>query len=138
MARVTREELLTLQEVHKTDAAVGTFLGISRQAVHQLRSKFIVTPIKRKSEPRNLEIQQEYQNGVPGTELARRYNLSVSQTYRILGEMKKSLDGQEKTRTMSTVRTSVIEIPHTVSNDQSNRTGSEHSETIEELVSQKL
>lgn len=44
----SRTELLRLQELFKTDAAIGKVLGISRQRVHQIRIILGIPPLNKK------------------------------------------------------------------------------------------
>jgi hypothetical protein len=84
MTRISKQQLIKLQAKYKTDNAIGALFGITKQAVHQLRNKYGIAPIKDKHEERNNEIARAYTTGVPGTKLARRFKISVSQTYRII------------------------------------------------------
>jgi Mor family transcriptional regulator len=50
-----------------------------------------------KNKDRNSDIVKQYARGVSGTALAKRYKLSISQTYRIINENRaKQESGQEK------------------------------------------
>lgn len=89
MARITREQLAKLQKKFKTDSAIGTIFGISRQAVHQLRIKFRIPSLTEKNKDRNFEMQKLFENGYTGTEVAKKFSLSVSQTYRVIKEIQK-------------------------------------------------
>jgi len=84
MARIGKNQLLKLQKKYTTDAAIGRLYGISRQAVHQLRIKYGIAPVPDKHRERNAEIVRLYKEGTAGTKLAKRFKMSVSQTYRIL------------------------------------------------------
>ena len=84
MARISKQQLIKLQAKYKTDDAIGTLFGITRQAVHQLRNKYGIMPLEDKHEDRNNEIAKAYKTGVPGTKLAKKFKLSVSQAYRII------------------------------------------------------
>ncbi|MBD3321537.1 MAG: hypothetical protein GF350_10630 [Chitinivibrionales bacterium] len=84
MARISKNQLVKLQKKYKTDQAIGKLYGISRQAVHQLRLKYGITPVAEKHKERDAEIVKLYKNNVPGTKIARKYKLSISQTYRII------------------------------------------------------
>jgi hypothetical protein len=85
MARISKGQLEKLQKKYKTDAAIGKLFGISRQAVHQLRSGYRIDPIPNKHRDRDAEIIKSYHQGIPGTRIAKKFRLSVSQTYRIIG-----------------------------------------------------
>lgn len=84
MARISEQQLLKLQAKYKTDDAVGKLFGISKQAVHQLRNKYGIAPVADKHEERNNEIARAYKSGMPGTKLAKKFKISVSQAYRII------------------------------------------------------
>ncbi len=84
MARIGNQQLIKLQAKYKTDDAIGNLFGITRQAVHQLRIKYGIGAVEDKHAERNREIVRAYKSGMPGTKLARRFKLSVSQAYRII------------------------------------------------------
>jgi Mor family transcriptional regulator len=88
MAKLSKSQLEKLQKKNKTDDAIGKLFGITRQAVHQLRTKYGIPPILDKNKDRDMEIVKNYNNGVPGTTLAKKHGLSISQTYRIINESK--------------------------------------------------
>lgn len=91
MAKLSKTQLEKLQKKYKTDDAIGKLFGITRQAVHQLRTKYEIPPILDKNKERDEEIVKNYRNGVPGTTLAKKHKLSISQTYRIINESKLSV-----------------------------------------------
>ena len=84
MARISKGQLEKLQKKYATDEAVGNLFGISRQAVHQLREKYGIPPVKDRNCARDGEIRRLFGQGVAGAAIARRFRLSVSQTYRII------------------------------------------------------
>ncbi len=86
MAKITKAQLIKLQKKLKTDAAIGEQFGITRQAVHQLRKKYGVESSIANNPERNAEIVELYESGTSGTALAKKFDLSVSQTYRIINE----------------------------------------------------
>ncbi len=90
MARISKTELTRLQKKLKTDAAIGAQFGITRQAVHQLRKKYGIESVIAKNDERNQKIVDMYNAGKSGTTIANKFGLSVSQTYRIINEMKRS------------------------------------------------
>ncbi|MBN1980650.1 MAG: hypothetical protein JW795_03910 [Chitinivibrionales bacterium] len=89
MARISKTQLIKLQKKLKTDAAIGEQFGITRQAVHQLRKKYGIDSSLADNPQRNAEIVNMYGKGASGTALAKKYKLSISQTYRIINESKK-------------------------------------------------
>ena len=88
MAKITKAQLVKLQKKHKTDAAIGELFGITRQAVHQMRKKYGIDSSIINNPQRNAEIVEAYDSGESGTSLAKKFELSVSQTYRIINEAK--------------------------------------------------
>jgi DNA invertase Pin-like site-specific DNA recombinase len=84
MARISKQQLIKLQAKYKTDDAIGDLFGITRQAVHQLRKKYGLTPVADKHAERNSEIIKIYKAGTSGTKLAKKLKISVSQVYRII------------------------------------------------------
>jgi len=89
MARISKADLVKLQKKLVTDAAIGEQFGITRQAVHQLRKKYGIESSLSNNPERNAEIVSLYDAGTPGTDIAKKYKLSISQTYRIINETKK-------------------------------------------------
>ncbi|MBN1980001.1 MAG: hypothetical protein JW795_00610 [Chitinivibrionales bacterium] len=89
MARITKAQLIRLQKKHKTDAKIGEQFNITRQAVHQLRKKYEIESVIAKNAERNQKIVEAYEAGTSGTALAKKFKLSISQTYRIINESKK-------------------------------------------------
>lgn len=88
MATISKSQLEKLQKKYKTDDAIGKLFGITRQAVHQLRNKYGIPPVMNKHEERDKAILKDYESGIAGTKLAKKHDLSISQTYRIINEFK--------------------------------------------------
>ncbi len=86
MARISKSQLIKLQKKLKTDAAIGDQFGITRQAIHQLRKKYGIESRIAQNDARNAEIVELYNDGKSGTALAKKFKLSVSQTYRIIND----------------------------------------------------
>jgi Mor family transcriptional regulator len=86
MARISKSELIKLQRTLVTDAAIGDKFKITRQAVHQLRKKYGIESSIADNPERNAKIVAAYKKGSSGTVLAKKFDLSVSQTYRILND----------------------------------------------------
>jgi DNA invertase Pin-like site-specific DNA recombinase len=84
MSIPTKTQLLKLQKRYKTDGAIGDLYGISRQAVHQWRTKYGIRSLRELTEARNYDIRKAYKNGSPVTKIANKFGLSYSQVYRIL------------------------------------------------------
>jgi len=94
--RVTKARLIKLQKELVTDSAIGEALGITRQAVHQWRKKWGVDSTSTDNSVRNVGIVEAYKAGEAGTAIAKKFKLSISQTYRVInmakeeaGEVKK-------------------------------------------------
>jgi DNA invertase Pin-like site-specific DNA recombinase len=90
MARISKAQLVKLQKKFTTDAAIGEQFGITRQAVHQLRKKYEIESSLADNPERNADIVKAYESGISGTALAKKFKLSISQTYRIINESKKT------------------------------------------------
>ena len=88
MSRIKREQLLRLQNKYKTDAAIGTIFGITRQAVHQLRMKHNVPSVAERNMERNRKIKEMFNKGISSAKLAAKNGISISQVYRILNEFR--------------------------------------------------
>jgi hypothetical protein len=86
MAKISKAQLVRLQKKLKTDAKIGEQYGITRQAVHQLRKKYGIDSVIAKNAERNQKIAKAYGTGASGTTLAKKFDLSISQTYRIINE----------------------------------------------------
>jgi Mor family transcriptional regulator len=84
MARISKTELIKLQRQLGTDEAIGKKFKITRQAVHQLRKKYGIDSSYADNPERNAKIIAAYKKGSTGVALARKFELSVSQTYRII------------------------------------------------------
>jgi len=93
MARISKGQLEKLQKKYKTDEAIGTLFGISRQAVHQLRDKYGITPVRDRNRERNEDVRRWYGQGTSGIMCAKKFKLSISQTYRIIN-LPKSIKGK--------------------------------------------
>jgi hypothetical protein len=96
MARISKQELIRLQKKLTTDALIGEKFDITRQAVHQLRKKYGIDSSIADNPIRNSKIVKAYGAGTSGTALAKKFNLSVSQTYRVINESKGSKKKSKK------------------------------------------
>lgn len=96
MAKISKSQLIKLQKKFVTDAAIGEQFGITRQAVHQLRKKYEIDSSLVDNPVRNAEIIRLYSEGQSGTSLAKKFKLSISQTYRIINETKDELKKSSK------------------------------------------
>jgi DNA-binding NarL/FixJ family response regulator len=88
MAKISKTQLIKLQKKYITDQAIGKIFKISRQAVHQLRTKYDIPPILGKHSSRNTEIIKAFEKGLACAKIAQKFKISVSQTYRIIRDEK--------------------------------------------------
>ena len=93
MARISKAQLVKLQKKYTTDAKIGKQFGITRQAVHQLRKKYDIESSIADNPERNAKIVKMYKGGTSGTAIAKKFDLSISQTYRVINE-----GGKKKSR----------------------------------------
>jgi DNA-directed RNA polymerase specialized sigma subunit len=91
MAKLSKTQLVALQKKLGTDQAIGDKVGVTRQAIHQLRNKYGIDSLIAKNAERNKQIVSLYKGGKTGTDISKKFDLSVSQTYRII-----SLTGKKK------------------------------------------
>jgi hypothetical protein len=91
MAKLSKTQLVALQKKLGTDQAIGDKVGVTRQAIHQLRNKYGIDSLIAKNDERNKKIVSLYNGGKTGTDISKKFDLSVSQTYRII-----SLTGKKK------------------------------------------
>ena len=90
MARISKAELIRLQKKHRRDQAIGDLYGITRQAVHQLRKKYGVSSVIADNPSRNKQIREQYKGGKSVSAIAKKNKLSISYTYRIIAESKRT------------------------------------------------
>ena len=86
MARISKNDLLRLQKKFHTDARIGEEFGITRQAVHQLRKKYNIESRTAGNPDRNKEMVALRTAGKTVEAIAKKFKLSIPQTYRILKE----------------------------------------------------
>ncbi|MBN1758687.1 MAG: hypothetical protein JW863_10235 [Chitinispirillaceae bacterium] len=110
MARISKTQLIKLQKKLQTDAAIGEQFGITRQAVHQLRKKYGIDSSLADNPKRNAEIVAMYEGGASGTALAKKFKLSISQTYRIINESKKKVKKAGKKVTKKVAKKAVKKV----------------------------
>ncbi len=98
MAFASKTELVGLQKKLGTDEAIAKKFKVTRQAVHQLRTKHGIPSLLVKNPERNDKIVSMYKAGKTGTEIAEKIGLSMGQVYRVIaqGTGKKS-DKRKKT-----------------------------------------
>jgi Mor family transcriptional regulator len=86
MSKISKQELIKLQKTLVTDEAIGKKFKVTRQAVFLMRKKYGIESRYVKNPKRNAGIIAAFKKGISGTDLAKKFELSVSQTYRIIGE----------------------------------------------------
>jgi phage terminase small subunit len=96
MTKITKNQILKMQKKRMTDAAMGKALGVTRQAVHQMRKKMGIKSSASSKSDRNAAIAKAYAAGEPGTAIAQKLGLSISQTYRIINAAKDKSKKAEK------------------------------------------
>ena len=96
MPKISKSELIKLQKSLKTDAAIGEKFGVTRQAIHQIRVKFGIPSNLVKNDERNAKIIALFEKGFTGTAIAKKLNLSTSQSYRVINLAKKKTPAKKK------------------------------------------
>jgi DNA invertase Pin-like site-specific DNA recombinase len=99
MARISKSELIRLQKKFKTDARIGEEFGITRQAVHQLRKKYGIESRTAGNPERNKEMVVLRESGHSVEAIAKKFKLSIPQTYRILKETASTMKPAKKRAT---------------------------------------
>jgi DNA invertase Pin-like site-specific DNA recombinase len=84
MSRISKVELIRLQKTLKTDEKIVQKFRITRQAVQLMRKKYAIESRLAKNPERNKKINALYKSGRTGIEIARKFGLSLSQTYRMI------------------------------------------------------
>jgi DNA invertase Pin-like site-specific DNA recombinase len=98
MPSISKTQLIKLQKSLKTDAAIGEKYGITRQAIHQFRKQYGIPSLLAKNDARNANILSLYKKGIPGTKIAKKVGLCISQTYRIIKKAPKKVPAKKKTK----------------------------------------
>jgi DNA invertase Pin-like site-specific DNA recombinase len=96
MAKISKQDLIKLQKSLKTDAKIGAKFGITRQAVHQLRKKYAIDSRTASNPVRNKKILSLRKSGKNVDAIARQFELSLPQTYRIIKECGSSRKSKKK------------------------------------------
>ena len=86
MARISKSELIKLQKQLVTDEAIGKKFKVTRQAIHQLRKKYGIPSSLVGNPERNEKVVALYKKGASGTDIAKKFDMSVSQAYRIIND----------------------------------------------------
>lgn len=80
----TKKKLVNLQKEFGSDAEIAYVLGVSKRTVLSWRKKHGVPSIYFKNEKRNVQILRKKKAGWSIDRIARKFELSSSQVYRIL------------------------------------------------------
>lgn len=86
LGSLSKKELLSMVKQGMSDADIGKKFGVSRQAVAQKRWSLNIPSRIAKNDVRNERIIKAYQKGMSGSKISEKFNLSVSQTYRIINQ----------------------------------------------------
>lgn len=111
MSQISRDQLKQLQKRYHTDAAIGNRLGVSRQMIFKLRKQYDIPAAEEIHSKRNREIIHLYETGIELIKLAVRFDLSLTQIYRIVNLKKKDSKMRE---TKPTVYRSAEELAETL------------------------
>lgn len=84
MARIGKNQLMQLQKKYKTDEAIAKLYGMTRQGIHQLRKKYGISFVDDKHKERNQTLCKLHKEGMSVINLAKKFDLSITQTYRIV------------------------------------------------------
>jgi DNA invertase Pin-like site-specific DNA recombinase len=84
MPKLRKAELIKLHKKLGTDEAIGKKVGVTRQAIFWLRKKYDIESTYADNPERNAKIVALYKKGTSGIALAKKFELSVPQTYRII------------------------------------------------------
>ena len=84
MARIGKNQLIQLQKKYNTDEAIARLYGMTRQGIHRLRKKYGISHVAEKQKERNQNIITSHKEGMAVIALSKKYNLSITQTYRIV------------------------------------------------------
>jgi DNA invertase Pin-like site-specific DNA recombinase len=86
MAVVSKNELIKLQKSLGTDLAIAKKFKVTRQAIQQFRQKYGIDSRYANNPQRNKEMVSLFKAGKTGREIAKKFGVSRSQTYRLIGE----------------------------------------------------
>lgn len=98
MPRISKTELIKLQKSLGTDEAIGKKFGITRQAVHQMRKIYGIASSYAGNPERNDKLISLYKKGSSGIELAKKFELSIPQVYRIINDAGAGKRSEKKTK----------------------------------------
>ena len=86
MPRVSKAEFIKLQKKLVTDAAIGEKLGVTRQAIHQLRNAYGLPSSLAGNSERNKKIVELRKKGVSVADIAKKFDLGAVQVYKIIND----------------------------------------------------
>lgn len=96
MPKISKSEFIKLHKKLKTDPVIGKKFGVSRQWIHQIRKKYGIKSSFADNPKRNTRIISLYKKGTTVNALAKKFELSLAQAYRVInkaGALKKKKKG---------------------------------------------
>ena len=82
--RISKANLIKLQQKLRTNKAIANELNISSSTVSVIRIKYGIPAIIRDNTVRNNSIVALYKKGLSGPAISNKFHLSISQTYNII------------------------------------------------------
>lgn len=102
--KITKSELIDLQNRYIKDREIGEVLGISRQAVFQQRKKFGILSPRTNNPDRNKKIFEMVElNGKCVKDVAIKFDMSIPSIYKIVEDMKKCKKDKQETSPSDTL-----------------------------------
>jgi Mor family transcriptional regulator len=83
MAVISKPELSRLQKLLGKDEAIANRLRVTRQTIVKLRKKYGIQSMYARNEKRNKRILSLFNRGKTTHEIAKKFGLSVSRTYKL-------------------------------------------------------
>ena len=96
MSLVTKPELINLQKALKTDEEIGKKLGVTRQAIHQLRKKYGIDSRYTENPDRNKKILALRKSGTPVIEIAEKLGLTDAWVYQVINKNQENKKSKKK------------------------------------------
>ena len=86
MSRISKAELIKLQKALKTDERIAKKYRITRQAIQQMRKNYGIDSRLAENPQRDRKMRALYKSGKTGAEVAKKFGLSLSHTYRVINK----------------------------------------------------
>lgn len=94
LPKITKAELVKSYKEKATDQMIADSIGVTRQAVHQMRMKYGIPKVSGRYDARDKEILKQFKKGDHVNNIAANHGgLSVSQVYRIVKRASKQKKG---------------------------------------------